>query len=144
MTELESDAAIAKLRAETDRLELENKKLAAEMTRDLMEYVELQGSPPRKPHALSDWFPTFLAGVMGLGFIGALVFVFIAAGREHHRWEVFAKDHECRVVERRKGDVDTTVAPIIGTNGSVSFATAVTSTPDKTAYLCNDGVKYWR
>jgi hypothetical protein len=26
----------------------------------------------------------------------------------------------------------------------VYVAVGVTSTPDKTAYLCNDGIKYWR
>lgn len=148
MTETDVNAAIAKLRAETELLELKNKKLAAENTRDLMELVKRQSSLQGRPNALADWFPTFLAGFMGLGFmglgfIGALVLVVIGARREHHRWEVFAKEHECHVVERRKG-VDTTVAPIIGTNGTVSLAAGVTFEDDKTAYLCNDGVKYWR
>jgi hypothetical protein len=48
------------------------------------------------------------------------------------------------VIERRKGDLDTAVAPIIGSNGTVSLATGLTFDDDKTAYLCNDGVKYWR
>lgn len=68
----------------------------------------------------------------------------IAARREHYRWETFAKTHDCRVVEKMAGDVDTTVAPIFDGKGGVSYAVGVTDTPGKTAYLCNDGVKYWR
>jgi hypothetical protein len=79
-----------------------------------------------------------------LVFIGVVLLALSQARQEKRAWEAFAKSHDCRVVERRKGDVDTTVAPIFDNKGGVSFATAVTSTPDKTAYLCNDGVKYWR
>jgi hypothetical protein len=144
MADPDLDATIAKLRAETERLEWENKKLAAQNHRDLLELVRRQSSPARKSVTLSDLFPSILAGLMVVGVIGALILVVIGARREHRRWEAFAKEHECRIVERRKGDVDTTVAPIVGNNSSVSFATGLTFEDDKTAYLCNDGVKYWR
>jgi hypothetical protein len=106
-----------------------------------MQYMKRQGSARRRP---KEWFPTLLAGVMGFGLLGAVTLVVIAARREHHRWEAFVKAHNCRIIERRTGDIDTTVAPIFDSKGGVSYAVGVTDTPDKTAYLCDDGVKYWR
>lgn len=89
-----------------------------------------------------DWFDFWPI----LAFIGvAVVIVAIVihfAILDQAQWERFAAAHDCRVVERMPGDTMTTVAPIIGGKGGV--AVGVTSTPDKTAYLCNDGVKYWR
>jgi hypothetical protein len=97
-----------------------------------------------QPNALTEWFPGLLAGAMGLGFVGVLIVIAIATWREHQQWEDFAKGHECRLVERRKGDVEITVAPIVGANGSMSLTTGVTFDDAQTAYVCNDGVKYWR
>jgi uncharacterized membrane protein len=79
-----------------------------------------------------------------LVFIGVVLLALTQARQEKRAWEAFAKSHDCRVVERMRGDVDTTVAPIFDGKGGVSTAVGVTSTADKTAYLCNDGVKYWR
>jgi hypothetical protein len=131
------------LRIETERLEWE-KKLAAQNYGDLLELVRCQSVPTRKSFTLSDLFPTIVAGRMVVGVIGVLILVVIGARREHPQWETFAKEHECRVIERCKGDVDTVVAPIVGANGSVNLATSLTFEDEKTAYLCNDGVKYWR
>lgn len=68
MTEPDINATIAKLRAETERLDLENRKRSAEMTRDLLESMHRQRSVLRKPNALTEWFPTLLTGVMVLCF----------------------------------------------------------------------------
>lgn len=144
MSDNDPNATNAKLRAETERLEIENRKLAADMNADLMEYAKLRGRARRRLDVLSEWLPTILLVIMGFGCVGVLVLFVFGARREHIRWEKFAKDHDCRVVERVRGDVDTTVAPIVDAKGGVSTAIGLTSTPDKTAYLCNDGVKYWR
>ena len=103
MTETDVNETIAELIAEAKRLELENRKRAAETTRDVMQYMKRQGSARRRPNALAEWFPTLLAGVMGFGMLGAATLVVIAARREHHRWEAFVKAHNCHIVERNTG-----------------------------------------
>jgi hypothetical protein len=144
MPKTDVNAANAKIRTEIERLELESRKMAAEITRNLMDDIKRHGSRRSRSNALAEWLPTVLAAVMGFGFLGAVILVVIAARREHLRWETFAKAHDCHIIEHRSGDIDATAAPIVSSKGSVSYAVGVTDTPDKTAYLCNDGVTYWR
>lgn len=81
-----------------------------------------------------------------LFFIAALVisipFVIWAHIEESRQWEAFKVAHECKVVGKKKGSTSTTVMPIVGGNGGVGIG--VSSTPDQTAWECNDGVTYWR
>ena len=67
-----------------------------------------------------------------------------ASIQEQSEWESFAAEHDCKVVGRMKGDVGVGVGTGIMSNGQIGTGTVVTSTPDKTAYLCDDGVTYWR
>lgn len=53
-------------------------------------------------------------------------------------WAKFRELRNCKVVARLHGDM--TVAPIIGGNGGV----AISSTPSKTGWLCDDGITYYR
>jgi hypothetical protein len=63
-------------------------KLAAENTRDVMEWVRSQSRPALKPHGLQDWFGPALTSIVIYGGMAALiVMVVIAARREHHPWE---------------------------------------------------------
>lgn len=89
-----------------------------------------------------DWFDLWPILALGGVLVGIVAAVIHFARIDQAQWERFAAAHECRVVERMPGDTMTTVAPIIGGNGGI--AVGVTSTADKTAYLCDDGVKYWR
>ena len=75
------------------------------------------------------------------------VFVLIPLGiwasiEESRQWETFKAAHECKVVGKKKGSTSTTVMPIVGGNGGVGIG--VSTTPDQTAWECNDGVTYWR
>lgn len=71
-----------------------------------------------------------------------LAFVVWAAIEDGRQWDAFRQAHNCRIVGKMRGDMVTTVAPIIGGNGGV--AVGVSSTPDKTGWQCDDGVTYWR
>jgi hypothetical protein len=73
-----------------------------------------------------------------------VILVLMAVGiiADAKQWDAFRKAHDCRIVGKMRGDVVTTVAPIIGGNGGVAIGTSVT--PDKTGWACNDGVTYWR
>ena len=59
---------------------------------------------------------------------------------EKHEWEQFKIAKNCVLKEHVKGDIKAGVG--VTTNGKVGVA--VMPEPDKEAYLCNNGVLYWR
>ena len=63
----------------------------------------------------------------------------VATIRENQEWEQFMVEKQCVLKEHIKGDIRTGVGV---TNGKVGVG--VMPEPDKEAYLCNDGVLYWR
>ena len=63
----------------------------------------------------------------------------VATIRENQEWEQFMVEKQCVLKEHIKGDIRTGVGV---TNGKVGLG--VMPEPDKEAYLCNDGVLYWR
>ena len=84
-----------------------------------------------------------------IGGLTALVIALIAAvvvssAEEQKRWDAFALEHKCKLIEKRKGDVLVTTATTVNPNGGVSVTPMTTATPDKSAFLCDDGVTYWR
>jgi hypothetical protein len=91
------------------------------------------------------WDGGWLGRTMLIG-LPALVVLFVlfvlGAIAEQREWDRFSVSHHCHVTGKMRGDLVTTVAPIIGGNGGV--AVGVSNTPDKTGYLCDDGVTYWR
>lgn len=70
--------------------------------------------------------------------------VVIAEVQERGRWRAFAEAHDCKVVGKIRGGVQTGIGAGIGTNGQVMTSLIALSEPDKTGYACNDGVTYWR
>lgn len=75
---------------------------------------------------------------------GVLMFLSVrASSREAQEWEEFAKHHACKVVARKKETVSTGVGPVVG-GKDAGVAFIVNTTPAQTAYLCDDGVTYWR
>lgn len=76
------------------------------------------------------------------GILGMLVIAVLAGQREQDEWVTWSAQHNCKVVARREGQTSTGIAPIIGGKGGVAVTTSTTS--DQTAYLCDDGVTYWK
>jgi hypothetical protein len=60
--------------------------------------------------------------------------------KEAEQWAAFAEEHHCKVTEKRTPNSSTMTG--ITSGGNVAFGT-ITSNP-QTAYLCDDGVTYWR
>lgn len=88
------------------------------------------------------WFGALLAGTIALlVFLVLPVAVWMAVLGERD-WERFKIDHHCQVVGKMSGSVVTTVGPTFGGQGGI--AVGVGSTPDRTGWLCDDGVTYWR
>lgn len=83
-----------------------------------------------------------------LGMLGgAALIVAVAAfagAKKRQQWEEFSTAHECKLVEHRKGDVSVTTAVVTSPSSGASVIPVMEVTPDKRAYLCNDGVTYWR
>lgn len=57
-----------------------------------------------------------------------------------HEWERFAASHECRKVAKISGEMFNTLG--FDAKGNTVVGLGVTS--DKTGWLCNDGVTYYR
>ena len=76
--------------------------------------------------------------------IALIALVVVSSAEEQKRWDAFAVEHKCKLVEHRKGDVLVTTATTVNPNGGVSVTPMTTMTPDKRAFLCDDGVTYWR
>ena len=62
--------------------------------------------------------------------------------KEQKEWNAFKIAHNCEVIGKKKGQLQTTVMPISGGNGGTGVG--MTVTPDTTGYLCDDGITYWR
>lgn len=84
------------------------------------------------------WFGrSILLGIPALFVL--MVFLIVV---DANQWEEFRTKHNCKKVGHMRGDVFTTVGPSIGGQGGVAIG--VGSTPDKTGWLCDDGMTYWR
>ena len=59
-------------------------------------------------------------------------------------WEEFSKAHSCKIVGRTSGDSQVAVGPGITRSGTVGVVIVTTYTSDKTGWLCDDGITYWR
>lgn len=73
------------------------------------------------------------------GFILITPFACVASIEEQLEWDAFAKTH-CKVV----GRMASSTGSGIGITGGGNAALVVTTTPEKTGYLCDDGITYWR
>lgn len=89
------------------------------------------------------WFGRTMLAMLVL--LLTLIPICIVAGvQEEKRWNAFQKEHKCKVVGRMSGGVLTGVGTGIGSNGQVGTIVTTTVEPDKTGWLCDDGVTYWR
>lgn len=89
------------------------------------------------------WLILFLL----LAVVG-LVIVVGAAIQAEARWQVFAQENGCKVVETIPGTVGTSTGVALGTgsNGQVTVTPVVTTTiiPDRNKWVCLDESVHWR
>ncbi|OAT35738.1 hypothetical protein M988_4435 [Hafnia paralvei ATCC 29927] len=76
--------------------------------------------------------------IIGVGFFFVLIVVY--AVNESKEWDDFKQQHNCKVVQKVQGDINTGV----GITASGKMGVIITPESDKTAYYCDDGVTYWR
>lgn len=77
-------------------------------------------------------------------FVGLCAVLTWTTVEEQKAWEKFAKDHDCKVVERIAGSTRTGTGYVMQNNGKFGFGVFNTFESDKTVYDCNDGVRYVR
>lgn len=77
-----------------------------------------------------------------LALIALTIFMALSAREEAQQWEVFKKEHNCKVVAHIDGGVTSGVGPVIGGKGGVGIA--IVTIPDKTGWLCDDGITYFK
>ena len=90
----------------------------------------------------------------GLGGRLFLLFVAVAilaiptvawmAARERAQWREFAAAHDCKKVAHVRGGVNVVSGVGVTPDGKVGVVTGTEIEPDKTGWLCDDGVTYWR
>jgi hypothetical protein len=74
------------------------------------------------------------------GLVGLLLLAMWAAISSGEKWEQFKLDHKCKIVAQVDGEIFNTVS--VGGNGQMQIG--IGSTPDKTGWLCDDGVTYYK
>jgi hypothetical protein len=83
---------------------------------------------------------TWIEGLIGAAILACIVGLIFLMGESEKEWQAFAAAHDCKKVARIRGDVFNT----FGTGSKGNMTVGVGSTPDKTGWLCNDGVTYYR
>lgn len=94
--------------------------------------------------AFALWVIEYFWVIVGFLIVG-LVFMFVLKLEASQRaeWEAYKEANRCTKVGHMTGDTHVGIATTT-VNGQVSVSPVVTTTPDKTGWLCEDGVTYWR
>lgn len=85
-----------------------------------------------------------LIGLVFAAFVGVGWMAIAVSAREAKEWAAFSETFHCKVTEHRVSKATVTTGMTIGSGGKVTPVVATSATPDQTAYLCDDGVTYWR
>jgi hypothetical protein len=67
-----------------------------------------------------------------------------AAMADSQRWEQFKTEHNCRKVSEVAPFTSTGYGFGMTASGKFGSGVVTTTEPGKTAWLCDDGVTYWR
>lgn len=90
-----------------------------------------------------DWPGRLLLALM-VGLLLMIPAIIYSAIAEEKNWQAFSVAHRCKKVAHAKGDVSTGVGYGMTASGQFGPVIVTTTTSDKTAWLCDDGVTYWR
>ena len=69
-----------------------------------------------------------------------IVFTLVFGCGDNSEWEEFKLAHHCKIVQKK--DSDAHVGFVVGSKGG--FAPIFSFEDEKTAWLCDDGITYWR
>lgn len=94
-------------------------------------------------HMMSDWTGRFLLLLLVLLVLSIPATIY-ASIQDQKRWQAFAQAHNCKVVAKEQGHTSTGVGYGVTASGNTGTVVTTTHTPGKTAWLCDDGITYWR
>jgi exosortase/archaeosortase len=83
------------------------------------------------------------SGIVATAVVG-VVYIGYLAIEESNKWEQFKETHECKIVSKVSGTTSINSGVAIGSNGQIHPIITTSVSAGKTAYLCNDGVTYWK
>lgn len=81
------------------------------------------------------WAAFVILGVIFLIILGAYLFI-----KDERDWENFKTQHHCKVTAHIEGSLSNG----IGISSSGKPVMTVNNEPDKTGWLCDDGITYFR
>lgn len=84
-------------------------------------------------------FEIFIYIIMVLVFLG-IISIFFDDYKERVQWDKYRTDHACKIVDHIDGYVFNT----LGTDAKGNISVGIASTPDKTGWLCDDGITYYK
>ncbi|EJF2737326.1 hypothetical protein M8E19_004445 [Salmonella enterica] len=95
--------------------------------------------------------PEFIIGIITFIFLIPILYIALYAlveyanrdAKEAAEREQWLTQH-CQIVEKREGSTSLESGLGVSMNGNVATGVFTNSTPDQTAYKCDDGVTYWR
>lgn len=87
-----------------------------------------------------DMLFVFFGAIGVLLITGLVVFSIIETEKENAAWQVFSNQHNCHVIEHRDSQHGHGYTYSTRPGGGTVSVTI----PAQTAYLCDDGVTYWR
>lgn len=90
-----------------------------------------------------DW-EDWIGPALAVAYVALIVLVVWAAIEDGKKWDAFKAEHNCKVVQHVRSDVVVGTGVGVMPNGQVGMVTTTSTTPDKTAWACDDGVTYWR
>ncbi|NOT66708.1 MAG: hypothetical protein HOP06_11945 [Methylotenera sp.] len=82
----------------------------------------------------------WIKGLIYTASVACIVGLGLAIVEAENDWQQFAEAHECKKVAHINGDVFNT----FGSDSKGNMTVGIGSMPDKTGWLCNDGVTYYR
>lgn len=84
------------------------------------------------------WEDGWFGRLLLFGIPSLIILMIVGSIQDAQQWAQFKTEHACKIVGQMRGDIS--IAPIVGGNGGV----AISQSSDKTGWLCDDGVTYWR
>lgn len=87
---------------------------------------------------------TLIGVLIMIAIIGILVAIVYGSTIESRQWREFSVAHNCKVMQKMQADTHTGIGYASGGRDGGGPVFVTSTTPGKTAWLCDDGVTYWR
>ncbi len=87
--------------------------------------------------------PVFIV-LLIIAVIVGVTWACVEDSKEQKAWGAFKIQHHCKITAYMDGSTSTASVPVVGSNGSVGVGVVTNTVPSKAAWLCDDGITYWK